>query len=88
MKNSFWNSLRFLVSTAFLALGLVLNGYAIIKFTFLEDKLWQLNYQNSNYQVTFDVDVFEGKPSVRFMSFGEPLFEELLGLIMNNSSNL
>lgn len=59
-----------------------------IKFTFLEDKLWQLNYQNSNYQVTFDVNVFEGKPSVRFMSFGEPLFDELLGLIMNNRSNL
>ena len=59
-----------------------------IKFTFLEDKLWQLNYQNSNYQVTFDVNVFEGKPSVRFMSFGEPLFDELLELIMNNRSNL
>ena len=39
MKNSFWNSLRFLVPTAFLALGLVLNGYAIIKFFAKKDAI-------------------------------------------------
>lgn len=56
-----------------------------VKFTSVWDKLWELNYQGRSYQITFDVDIFESKPSVRFMSFGEPLFEEFLGLIMDSS---
>ena len=56
-----------------------------VKFTPVGDKLWELNYQGSNYQITFDVDIFESQPSVRFMSFGEPLFEELLGLVMGRA---
>ncbi|MBD1926770.1 hypothetical protein H6F74_11005 [Trichocoleus sp. FACHB-90] len=42
------------------------------------DRTWQLTYKGQNYGVTFFPEVFDEMPSLRLMSFGEPLFEELL----------
>ncbi|MBD1835670.1 hypothetical protein H6F61_24030 [Cyanobacteria bacterium FACHB-472] len=41
-------------------------------------RTWQLTYKGRNYGVTFYPEVFDEIPSLRLMSFGEPLFEELL----------
>jgi len=43
-----------------------------------QHRVWQLAYKGQNYTVTFYPDVFEEMPSLRLMSFGDPLFEELL----------
>ncbi|MEC4853787.1 MAG: helicase-related protein [Jaaginema sp. PMC 1079.18] len=42
------------------------------------DRLWRLHTPQQDYWVTFFPQVLEEKPSVRLMSFGDPLFEELL----------
>ncbi|MFM9266580.1 SNF2-related protein [Tychonema sp. BBK16] len=49
---------------------------------------WYLNYKSCNYAVTFYPEIFEENPSLQLMSFGNPLFEELLSAIalMSNSS--
>jgi ERCC4-related helicase len=41
-------------------------------------RTWQLIYKGRNVNVTFYPEVFNEMPSLRLMSFGEPLFEELL----------
>ena len=41
-------------------------------------RTWQLTYKGRNVGVTFYPEVFDEMPSLRLMSFGEPLFEELL----------
>jgi hypothetical protein len=43
-----------------------------------ENRTWQLNYQGRDYAVTFYPDIFEENASVQLMSFGNPLFEEML----------
>jgi hypothetical protein len=42
------------------------------------DRLWTLTYKGQSYPVTFYPDVFNEKPSLRLMSFGEPLFEAIV----------
>ncbi|MBE9190672.1 DEAD/DEAH box helicase [Gloeocapsopsis crepidinum LEGE 06123] len=42
------------------------------------ERTWQLTFEGKEYTVTFHPDVFDAKPSVRFMNFGDPLFEQLL----------
>ncbi len=42
------------------------------------NRSWQLTYKGRNVSVTFYPEVFDEMPSLRLMSFGEPLFEELL----------
>jgi len=42
------------------------------------DRVWRLVYQKENASVTFYPEVYEEKPSLRLMSFGDPLFEKLL----------
>jgi hypothetical protein len=49
-----------------------------VEFEPLRDRIWQLTYQGQQYNVTFYPDVFDEMPSLRLMSFGEPLFEQLL----------
>jgi hypothetical protein len=49
-----------------------------VKFEPLRDRIWQLTYQQQQYNVTFYPDIFDEMPSLRLMSFGEPLFEQLL----------
>lgn len=48
---------------------------------------WQLTYKGRNYRVTFYPEVFDERPSLRLMSFGEPLFEELLENIITKTNN-
>jgi len=49
-----------------------------VEFEPLRDRIWQFTYQGQHYNVTFYPDVFDEMPSLRLMSFGEPLFEQLL----------
>jgi len=53
-----------------------------------ENRTWQLNYKSGNYYITFYPDIFEENPSLQLMSFGNPLFEEMLSAIalMSNCS--
>jgi len=49
-----------------------------VQFESRSERTWQLNYKGQNYTVTFYPSVFDEMPSLRFMNFGDPLFEELL----------
>ena len=49
-----------------------------IVFTPIGDKIWQLTYQNQEISVTFYPEVFDEHPSLRLMTLGDQLFEELL----------
>ncbi|MEG4455069.1 helicase-related protein [Microcoleus sp. N9_A1] len=53
-----------------------------------ENRTWQLNYKSRDYCLTFYPDIFEENASLQFMSFGNPLFEEMLSAIdlMSNCS--
>ena len=42
------------------------------------DHTWQLTFRGKKYAVTFFPEVFETKLSVRFMNFGDSLFEQLI----------
>jgi hypothetical protein len=44
----------------------------------LGEGVWQLHDSGNAYQVTFDPEVFAENSSLRLMSFGDPLFEDLL----------
>ncbi len=46
-----------------------------------QNRTWQLNYKCRNYAVTFYPEIFEENPSLQLMSFGNPVFEELLSAI-------
>ena len=48
-----------------------------IFFEFIGDRIWKLTYEDRNYLVTFYPQIFEEKPSLRLMTFGDPLFEKL-----------
>ena len=39
---------------------------------------WHLNYKSRDYAVTFYPDIFDENASMQLMSFGNPLFEEML----------
>lgn len=49
-----------------------------VQFEKRSGRTWQLIYKGQNYTVTFYPNVFDQMPSLRLMSFGDPLFEELL----------
>nr|WP_230967089.1 SNF2-related protein [Nostoc commune] len=49
-----------------------------VQFERRSGRTWQLIYKGQNYTVTFYPNVFDEMPSLRLMSFGDPLFEELL----------
>lgn len=49
-----------------------------VQFERKSGRTWQLIYKGQNYTVTFYPNVFDEMPSLRLMSFGDPLFEELL----------
>jgi len=42
--------------------------------------IWTLTYRSQRYRITFEPTVFDEHPSLRLMTFGEPLFEGLLRL--------
>ena len=43
---------------------------------------WQITFQGKKYAVTFYPEVFDETPSLRLMSFGDPLFEGLLQTVL------
>ena len=49
-----------------------------VNFINIGDRIWELTYQGQNYSITFYPDVFDEKPSLRLMSFGDPLFEKIV----------
>ena len=49
-----------------------------ITFKDAGDKVWTMQLQQKSYQVTFYPDTFDEHPSLRLMTFGDPLFELLL----------
>jgi hypothetical protein len=51
------------------------------------NRTWQLTYNGRNVSVTFYPEVFDEMPSLRLMSFGEPLFEELLENVITKTKN-
>lgn len=55
-------------------------------FEFIEigNRQWQVRERNQTYHVTFDPDVFDDFPSLKLMSFGEPLFAKMLSIIENH----
>lgn len=52
-----------------------------ITFTQSQPQIWKILYKQENYTVTFYPDVYDEKPSLRLMNFGEPFFEELLSAV-------
>jgi hypothetical protein len=53
-----------------------------VEFIEQNQKIWLVQYQNKNYQITFNPQIFEQFPSLRLMTYGEPLFHKLLELSM------
>lgn len=53
-----------------------------ITFTQSQPQIWELVYKQQNYTVTFYPDIYDEKPSLRLMNFGEPLFEKLLSTLV------
>ena len=49
-----------------------------ITFTPLEPGIWQLQWGNQVVPVTFQPEIYDEKPSLRLMAWGDPLFEALL----------
>jgi len=47
-----------------------------------DDSIWKLIYKSQAYLVTFRPTVFDEHPSLRLMTFGDPLFESLLSAIL------
>jgi len=47
------------------------------------DRTWHLNYKSRDYLLTFYPDLFEENASFQLISFGNPLFEELLNRVVN-----
>ncbi|KYC37320.1 helicase [Scytonema hofmannii PCC 7110] len=50
------------------------------KFENKGDRIWYLTYKGQDYTVTFYPSVFDETPSMRLMTFGDPIFETLLQL--------
>lgn len=48
-----------------------------IEFIEQNNQIWLVKYQNKDYQITFYPEIFEQFPSLRLMTYGEPLFHEL-----------
>ncbi len=49
------------------------------------DRVWDLAHKNQKCSITFYPDVFDEMPSLRLMTFGDPLFEELLHIASVNA---
>ena len=59
-----------------------LLGACGAKFESEGNGIWRLTYRSQAYRITFSPAVFDEHPSLRFMSFGEPLFEGLLQTVL------
>ena len=47
-----------------------------------DGRIWKLIYKSQAYLVTFRPTVFDEHPSLRLMTFGDPLFESLLSAVL------
>ncbi|HBB35650.1 MAG TPA: helicase [Cyanobacteria bacterium UBA8803] len=59
-----------------------------VLFESKSERTWQLTYKGQNYSITFYPELFDEMPSLRLMSFGEPLFEELLSNAITKTKKL
>ncbi|MCT7951288.1 hypothetical protein NG798_15920 [Ancylothrix sp. C2] len=50
-----------------------------IVFENVKPPSWQLSYQGQIYEVTFYPECFDERPGLQYMSWGNPLFEGLMG---------
>ncbi len=52
-------------------------------FKFLEEnkKIWTIKQDKNQYKVTFYPEVYDEHPSLRLMTYGDPLFENLLKIV-------
>jgi hypothetical protein len=44
--------------------------------------VWMIMYRSQTYRITFNPTIFDEHPSLRLMTFGEPLFEALLQTVL------
>lgn len=58
----------------------MLLKYRGVQFEAIEPAVWRLTYQKASYLVTFQPKTFEERPSLRLMTWGEPLFDTLVNL--------
>lgn len=49
-----------------------------VLFEKVDERIWKLTYQHKTYSVTFHPCVFDELPSLRLMSFGDPIFDALI----------
>jgi hypothetical protein len=49
-----------------------------IEFEPQEHNIWLLHFEKKSYRITFYLDIFDEYPSLRLMTIGEPLLEQLL----------
>jgi SNF2 family DNA or RNA helicase len=63
----------------------ILRGKRII-FEALGDRTWQLFDRQNTYRITFYPEVIDEIPSIRLLSFGDPLFEMLIALISQSTN--
>ncbi|XHX78562.1 MAG: helicase-related protein [Stenomitos frigidus ULC029] len=50
--------------------------------------VWMLKYRSQAYRITFEPVVFDEHPSLRLMTFGEPIFEDLLQIVLSMKPSL
>ena len=48
------------------------------EFSEVETGVWELRHKDATYKVTFDPTLFEERPSLHLMTWGDLLFESLL----------
>lgn len=48
------------------------------QFAQIEPEIWTLTYGKYTYQVTFSPQIFEERPSLRLLLWGDPLFTEIV----------
>jgi hypothetical protein len=48
------------------------------RFEAESDRVWRLQWDQQTYRVTFGPAAFFDTPSLRLMTYGEPLFEQLV----------
>ncbi len=57
-----------------------------IKFYPVSEGIFQLVDKSDNYRVTFSPQVYEENPSLHFLNFGNPLFENLLNRLVRKTA--
>jgi ERCC4-related helicase len=51
-----------------------------VQFEATESNTWQLTLKDTQYEVTFDPALYDQRPSLRLMTWGDPVFAQLLAL--------